>query len=395
MSFTALRDVLGVPSTPISINSTSFVSYALPALLSYLVVAVLAVTPQTHSLRVMLWPIAALLALRAALSLELSLGKPEHMFNLELVLSMILIPTRTLEWTLAKEPLKRHIRPSNSTPSVIMDALDLATNFRGYGWDWSKGLHVPRETRPLTRTRFVACVMLSAGLHTFISGTLHRAVQSFSLDAFCTLHGSSIFDETLPFFIRYLRSSIISIFWAFHVYSALQMKYNLCIIPAVLILRQDPLQWPPAFDAPWFATSVNDFWGRRWQQPFRQTFIFVGGHPVSLAFGRVGGVFGAFFASAVFHHIFLAPLNGQAEFWRMLVPFGMMAVGALGERTFLRGVMGWVWTMTWLILWGNFLVDAWARGGLIGCSSIIDSVTPVRVSVERWVMAFDAWLHTF
>ncbi|KAF9242075.1 hypothetical protein BU15DRAFT_73006 [Melanogaster broomeanus] len=381
MSFAALRDVLGVPSTPISIDPTSFVSYILPPLLSYLVVAVLAVTPQTHSLRVTLWPVAALLALRAALSLDFSLVKPGlTYFKTELILSMFLIATRTLEWTLAEEPLKRHVRPSNSTPSVITDALDLTTNFRGYGWDWSKGLHVPRETRPLTRGRFVGCVVLSASLHVFICGILQTAIQSFSPHTFGALHGGSIFDETLPFFIRYLRSSIITIFSAFRVYSALQMKYDLYTIPAVLILRQDPMQWPPEFDTPWFATWIPAFTG----------------------FGRVGGIFGAFFASAVIHHVILAPSTGQAEFWRMSVPFGMMAVGALGERTFLRltgrkvgGAMGWVWAMSWLILWGNFIVDAWARRGVFGCSSTVDSVTPVRVVVERSVMAFDAWLHTF
>ncbi|KAF9242040.1 hypothetical protein BU15DRAFT_72971 [Melanogaster broomeanus] len=128
--------------------------------------SVLAVTPRTHALLVALWPVVALLALRAALSLDLSLSKPEHAFlNVVLVLSMLLIATRTLVWTLAKEPLKRHIRPANSTPSILMDALDLAANLRGYGRDWSKGLHVPRETRPLTRARFVAYAVLSAGLH--------------------------------------------------------------------------------------------------------------------------------------------------------------------------------------------------------------------------------------
>ncbi|KAF9242034.1 hypothetical protein BU15DRAFT_44203 [Melanogaster broomeanus] len=402
MSFAALRDVLPVPSTPISIDPTSFVSYVLPPLLSYFVVAILAVTPQTHSLRVALWPLVTLLALRAALSLDLSLGKPELSFlNIDLLL-MFSIATRTLEWTLAKEPLKRHIRPANSTPSVVMDALDLAANLRGYGWDWSKGLHVPRETRPLTRTRFVAHAVFSAGLHAFICGTLHRAVQSFSPDAFGTLQGGSIFDDTLPLFIRYLRSTIISTFCAFAIYCVLQMGYDLCIIPAVLILRQDPLQWPPAFDAPWFSTSVSDFWGRRWHQWFRQTFIFVGGYPLSLVFGRVGGIFGGFFASGVFHHMALATLNGQVELWRMLVSFGMMALGVVGERLFLQlsgrkvgGVVGWVWTMTWLILWGNLMIDTWARGGMFGCSSIIDSATPVRVLVERSVMAFDVWLHTF
>ena len=43
-----------------------------------LVVAVLAVTPQTRTARVALWPIVALLALRAVVSVDMSLGQSER-----------------------------------------------------------------------------------------------------------------------------------------------------------------------------------------------------------------------------------------------------------------------------------------------------------------------------
>jgi hypothetical protein len=86
----------------------------------------------------------------------------------------------------------------------------------------------------------------------------------------------------------------------------------------------------------------------------------LGSYPLSFVFGRVGGVFGAFFASAVFHHIALITLNGQMELWRMLVSFGMMALGVVGERVFRQwtgrkvgGLVGWAWTMAWLNLWGH------------------------------------------
>ncbi|KAF8838766.1 hypothetical protein BDN67DRAFT_1012866 [Paxillus ammoniavirescens] len=399
MSFVALYlpDVLRIPSTRVPIDPTNFASYVLPPVLSYFAVAVLAVTPQTHSLRIALWPFVALLALRAAMSLDVPQRKS---LNINLVLSMFAIAARTLDWTLQKEPLKRHIRPARATPSTIMDALDLAANLRGIGWDWSKGLHVPRETRPSSHTRFVAYAILSAGLHTLISGVAHTTVRSFSPDTFGSIMGGTIFDETLPFFPRYLRASIISTLVALEIYCALQMGYDLCIIPAVLILGQDPIQWPPVFERPWFATSVSDFWGRTWHQFYRRTFI-LGSYPFSFVFGRIGGVFGAFFASAVVHYIALVTLNGQMELWRMLVSFGMMALGVVGERIFRQwtgrkvgGLAGWVWTMGWVNLWGALMVDGWARAGMFGCSSFVDSVTPVRTLVEHTVMSFDAWLHT-
>ncbi|KIJ05138.1 hypothetical protein PAXINDRAFT_122437 [Paxillus involutus ATCC 200175] len=392
-----------IPSTRAPFDPTNFASYVVPPVLSYLAVAVLAVTPQTHSLRVALWPFVALLALRAAMSLDLSLDVPQRKFlNVDLVLSMFVIATRTLEWTLPKEPLKRYIRPAGATPSTIMDALDLAADFRGYGWDWSKGLHVPRETRPSTHTRFVAYAILSAGLHAFISGVIYTAIQSFSPDTFGSIIGGTIFDETLPFFLRFLRSCVISNSAALGIYCNLQIGYDLCTIPAVLILGQDPAQWPPAFERPWLATSVSDFWGRRWHQFFRQTFIFLGGYPLSFVFGRVGHIFGTFFASAVFRHIILITLNGQTELWRMLVSFGMMALAVIGERVFRQwtgrkvgGLVGWTWTMAWLNLWGTLMIDGWARAGMFGASSFVDSTTLVGALVERTVMAFDVWLHTF
>ncbi|KIJ08714.1 hypothetical protein PAXINDRAFT_18159 [Paxillus involutus ATCC 200175] len=176
-----------------------------------------------------------------AISIDLSLDvpQPQHL-NVELVSLMFIIATRTLEWALQKEPLKRHIRPAGATPSTIMDAFDLAVNLCGVGWDWSKGLRVPRETRPST--------------------------HSFSPDTFGSIIGGTIFDETLPFFLRYLRSSIIATLIASGMYCFFQTGYNLCIVPAVLILRQDPTQWPPTFECPCFAISVSDFWGRRWHQ---------------------------------------------------------------------------------------------------------------------------------
>ncbi|KAF9237751.1 hypothetical protein BU15DRAFT_75742 [Melanogaster broomeanus] len=380
MSFTALslRDALGLP-TLASINLASFVSYILPVVLSYLGVAVLAIQPRTQSLRIALWPLVALLALRAVLSFDFSLGNPHGVFqNVELMMSMLLIAMYTLEWTLATEPLKRCIRPAKSTPSVIMDALDLALNIRGYGWDYSKRLCVPRETRPLTRTGFVGCAILSAGCHAFIWGILHKAFQCFSPNTSSSLHGGTIFDETLPFFIRYLRSTIITLIFRFSVYCNLQMIYNLCIIPAVLVLRQDPAQWPPAFDSPWMATSLNNFWARRWHQWFRRTFLFLGGNPLSLVFGSGGRILGGFLASGVWHWIMILPFNAGVELWRMMLPFGMIGVGAVGERIFLHwtgrrveGLTGWVWATIWSTLWFNLAVDGMPERGRLGTRALL------------------------
>ena len=79
----------------------------------------------------------------------------------------------------------------------------------------------------------------------------------------------------------------------------------------------------------------------------------------------------------------------------------MMAPGILIERAFhqltgrrVGGVIGWVWTMTWLILWGNVIIEGFAREGMFISSSPIDSASPLRPLVERLAIDFDSWLHT-
>ncbi|KIK79979.1 hypothetical protein PAXRUDRAFT_767428 [Paxillus rubicundulus Ve08.2h10] len=114
---------------------------------------------------------------------------------------MFIITTCTLEWALQKEPLKCHICPTGATPSTITETFDLTVNPHGIGWDWSKGLHVPRKTRLSTHIRFTTYTILSASLRAFICGVLHSAVQALSPDTFGSIIGGTIFDETLPFFL--------------------------------------------------------------------------------------------------------------------------------------------------------------------------------------------------
>ena len=424
----SLQNVLGVPPAKVPLDATTFVSYVIPPVICYFVVAVLAVTPQTRAVRVASWPVVALLAFRAAVSVDMSQGNPGRKFlNIDLVvriftyveheplqkrssndslhtsflqLSMISIVVHTLSWTLAKKPLVRYLRPANSSPSSIMDALDLVTNLRGHGWDWSRGLYVPRDTRPTNRGAFAFYALLSGAAHGFVCGALHIAIQTFAGGVGSSTQGPTIFDETLPFFVRYFRSSIISTLAAFGIYTILQLSYDLATIPAVLLFGQDPAQWPPVFDHPWRATSLNEFWSRRWHQCFRHTLLLVA-YPFSVALGRAGTVIGVFLSSGLYHHIMMVMLDSQSEMWRMLVPFGMMAPGIFAEWAFYQltgrkvgGVVGWVWTLAWLLLWGNVMVDGFARAGMFASSSPVDSQSPVRALVVNLVIAFDAWLHT-
>ncbi|KAG1720581.1 hypothetical protein EDB19DRAFT_1776134 [Suillus lakei] len=399
----SLPDGLRLPTARVPLTAENFASGILPPVVCYFVTAFLVLLPRTRPVRIALWPITAILAFCAGTSLDVCMGQPKlHFLNINLQLAMFCIAARTLEWTVQTIPFIRVARRSSTDVSKrsdsVLDTLDLACSLRGCGWDWSQGLYVPPEIHPTSsRLAFATSALVSCLKHSFLCGTIHSAVQSFSPHTFGSVDGGTIFDDSLPPHLRYFRSSIIATLCAFGIYSVLQADYELTAALCVLLFRQHPDQCPPSFESPWRATSLREFWSRRWHQWFRQLFIFLGGRPLSLLFGRVGGVMGAFLASGFFHHLALLAIDPSSEMWRMLLPFGMMGTGVILERVIAGnktgGWMGWVWTMCWLVLWGNVMVDGWARAGMLGGSSILDSATPVRQPIERLVRTFDEYLH--
>lgn len=76
---------IGVPTSKAPVIIATLVSYVLPPVFFYFVMAVLAITPQTRALRVALWPVIALLALRA--SADMAFGNPERKFHNGLAVS--------------------------------------------------------------------------------------------------------------------------------------------------------------------------------------------------------------------------------------------------------------------------------------------------------------------
>ncbi|KAI6164112.1 hypothetical protein EDD17DRAFT_1725094 [Pisolithus thermaeus] len=406
MSWTLLEtlsnDILRVSPAPATLQFDiyTFLAYILPAFLSYYIVAVLVILPETRMLRVALWPVTVFLAFRAAVTVDFSCKNPERTYiNFGFAFAMFYIVMRALEWACLKDPLKRGVR---HTPSILVDALDLATNLRGVGWNWSEGLRFPPDTRPTSRLRFAVYVFLSALYHSFICGVLHISIQTLAPEAFTTLSGGTIFDDTLPPVVRYARSSIISLLTAFIIYADVQMNYDIGTLIGITVAQQDPAQWPPLFDEPWKATSLHDFWGYRWHQFVRRLFIVLGGWPLGSVFGRVGYLLGSFLASGVLHGVVAAMLNQSVEWWYMPLLFGTMAVAVAIEYVFTRvtgrrvgGWIGRVWTMTWLVIWGNMMVEGHARAGLFASSSAFDTAVPVKGIVEYYVTALDRWLRAF
>ncbi|KAG1906348.1 uncharacterized protein F5891DRAFT_1182596 [Suillus fuscotomentosus] len=264
----------------------------------------LVLLPPTQPVHIALWPVTAILAFRAATSLDMCMEQPKLAFmNIDLQYAPL---------NGQMEPFISVARRSSTDmpkQNLVLDAIDL---------DWSQRLYIPPETHPT-----------SSGL-AFVTSAL-----SFSPDTFGSVDGGTIFDDSLSPHLHYLRSSII----------------------AMIIM-------------------------------------FLGGNPLSLLFGRIGGVIGTFLVSRFIHHLTLLPFDPSSEMWRMMLPFGMMGTGMVIERAVSGNKtgdwMGWMWTMCWMLLWGNVMVDGWAKAGMLGSLSILDSATPIRQLIE-WL--FDEYLH--
>jgi len=322
---------------------------------------------------------------------------------------MMIISMRAIEWTFYQKPLRRmhttstlyngdalsvknnHEKARPTLRNALWDACDLMSNFRGIDWNWSQGIHLPKETRPTSSTRaFLTRTSLSAIVHFAIFDISVHYVRAFSPATFGGPYGGSIFDTSLPPIARYARSSAVTLLSGIMFYAVIQWIYDLNTINIVLLFRQSPSQWPPLFDAPWGATSVSDFWGKGWHQLFRSSFVRVGLKPLSFFIGRVG-VLGAFGLSTILHDWGMWAMGRGSRIGSVAGFFMMMGVGCILEDLFksisgrkVQSWWGWLWTMTWIVGWGNWLVDAWATTGLLGSTIMPDVTQQVLLAIETY-----------
>ncbi|KAH7928258.1 hypothetical protein BV22DRAFT_1030913 [Leucogyrophana mollusca] len=308
---------------------------------------------------------------------------------------------RVTAWTFAKEPYKREVvRQSEphingdknhesqvSVTEAMWNAWDLIVNLRGLGWNWPRGLRIPSQTCHTDSVPiFLVLSLVRLAFYTVAFDVTSGAVRSFSPETFGPAAGGTIFDPSLPPVARYLRASLISFLSAWTAYFVIEMVYQIHAIEFTLLFRQRPSQWPPLFDAPWMATSIANFWGRRWHQLFRDCFVAVGSRPLKRYLGRVGGVMGAFFVSGILHDLGLRGMGRGGDSLVVIGFFLMNGVGLAleyawkkGTGKYVGGFGGWLWMMTWMLMWGNLMVDAWARRGLVGSEFFPEAYRPTTL----------------
>ncbi|KAJ7593026.1 membrane bound O-acyl transferase family-domain-containing protein [Mycena floridula] len=357
-------------------------------LLCYFTTAFLAQTKRRFTTFAFL-PCSLYAVLWATISVDLLAGmsysqRPRFVYlNQAVVVVFLGLAMRCTAWTFSKEiPFKR-----TQSSGKFRDTIHLGFSLRGIDWNCSKGLYIIPETRlTSSRTSFLLSTLASALAHVFVLDFFHDLVERLSP---ITVDGS-IFNPSLPIIDRYCLAASVSFAAGMVVYSGIHAGYDIITIIAVFILQQPPRQYPLLFDKPWLATSVTEFWSRRWHQVFRDSFVGLGYAPGSALFGRPGGVIGAFVVSGILHYIALWGMGNGTEL-QVIGSFIMMGVGIVLEGAWkqstghrIGGLFGWVWAVIWIISWSTLLVDAWAKKGLINSSLL--PLRPGKWLVEQLIL---------
>ena len=284
---------------------------------------------------------------------------------------------RSIEWALARKPFRRYepfaegqhtpVGRPLTIPNVILDAFELLCNQRGIGWSW--GSKSFSRTRPPPPSLAAVCLKIVFKLTVYDAA--HYIIQRTrpSID---TPAGDTIFDPHLDPLPRAAFAALLTLLGGIIVYTTNDAYYHIATLIGRGLLRQPTTDWPALSARPWMATSIMDFWGFRWHQFFRHTFVTFGARPCGALLGRAGAVLGGFGVSALVHCCGFWGLGRGMETCGDGIFFVFMGVGAVLERVWQRttgmrvgGFWGWVWTMAWTLAWGTFLFDGWTRNGML------------------------------
>lgn len=241
----------------------------------------------------------------------------------------------------------------------VFEANILMSSVRGIGLGYGRSIPLPAETRPLQRGPF-----LRATFSKFIRSYILFDVIEFTLKftpPLRTYKGGSIYVEGLPIFHRIILAFFIHVATGCFIVEILQAFYYFATLISIGIFHSSPLLWPPIFDHPWKAESLQEFWGRRWHQLLRRTFLVIGGFPCGwlgnkIGLGRIGTLFGTFLASGLYHELPCYVLGGYFD-WRPPLFFLSQAFLICVERGWtiatgksVRGWLGRLWVYFSLLI---------------------------------------------
>ncbi|GJJ14066.1 hypothetical protein Clacol_008323 [Clathrus columnatus] len=270
---------------------------------------------------------------------------------------------------------------------ALSEANTLMSTVRGIGIEHGKAIPLPPETRSLEKRLF-----LKATFFMFLRSYILFDLLEFTLKLtppLRTYKGGSIYVESLPIPQRLILAMFIHISTGCFIIEVMQAAYFFATLMGVGVLNQSPSLWPPIFYHPWQAESLQEFWGKRWHQLLRRTFLILGGYPCEwignkIGLGRVFLLFGTFLASGLFHELPCYLLRRSFD-WRPPLFFLSQALLICLERAWqamtgkkIRGWWGRLWVYFSLLILAQILVDSWHSRGLGGGIVIHPRLSPSR-----------------
>ena len=283
---------------------------------------------------------------------------------------------RCIDWTFARKPLRRYepfaegqgtpVERPLTIPNVLLDAFDLMCNPRGIRWSWGPKSFLRTLPPPPSLAAVIVKLLLKLAVYDIAISIVRGARPSLSNPV-----GDTIFDPRLDPLPRAALAVFLTLFCGICIYTIIEVIYHIPTLVGRVLLRQHAADWPAVSARPWMATSIADFWSFRWHQCLRRTFVVFGARPAGVLLGRSGAFLGAFGVSGLLHYIGTWGIGRGTELSSGTF-FVIMGAGAVLEQvwqyatgTRVRGFWGWAWTMSWTLLWGTFMLDGWARHGLI------------------------------
>ncbi|KZO90707.1 hypothetical protein CALVIDRAFT_522468 [Calocera viscosa TUFC12733] len=296
-----------------------------------------------------------------------------NIYNQIFGVSAFLILVRVLDWSLVPLRPRAQSQRHPTTPRTLLtdwgDTISALCDLRGVVHTFGQRCHF-RSYPSETRAAFLADRAKSLLFNFLTLDCLRTLVRFFG--PLGTPEGRSIFLPHLSPLPRFALSLFLTLSIGGAIFSYIATLHCLLSLLLVGLFQQDPNRWPPMFDRPWLASSLADFWARRWHQLFRRQFV-VCSWPGRAGGGDTGAVLTAFLGSGVLHEAGMRCMGRGGATWQTVGFFLLQGLGCAAEHVFtslsgrkVRGPMGRVWTWAWLLLWGQALADAFAVRGTAG-----------------------------
>ncbi|KAH9168363.1 hypothetical protein EDB89DRAFT_1855643 [Lactarius sanguifluus] len=379
----------------------------IPLSLTYYALGVLAILPNTFLFRLLLQPVflwqawGCITNINFSAWLAQSLGLQNSdslaLWNSSFMTGMCCMVLRSFEWTfIIKEPIRKYeltmdqgsLKVSKkplSISSVLLDGLDLFFNLRGIGWSWSPQPSLRWTTAPPSIPSLFASFLFRVTMFDASQYLIQLVCPAVTSNP----SGGSIFDPNLSLLPRIASVAFAGICGGVWTYLLLDTMYHMAALIGRVVCRQPASHWPPISHHPWLSTSLHEFWSYRWHQLFRHVFVTFGARPGGALLGQPGALIGAFVVSAVLHYFSMWGAGYGSEFSTVGGFFLLMGVGVAIEVAFKKvmgmrvgGFFGWLWTMLWVLVWGIFLIDAWARHGILATEFFPTRLRPGKPLVD-------------